>query len=455
MTNVLLRSVLVMLAVAVSGCEEKEPPPMQPVEQVTGSALTYWGDVAPIFHEKCVGCHQEGGIGPFRLDTYDSAKLHGLQAAAATRAGTMPPYLLTHDGSCGQFQDHEVLSPAQKSTIWDWVSGGMKQGTPVSLPARAPLALGGEAKEWKTPTVTPMAEGGQLAEFDDYRCFLLDSNLDKDVFITGYEVLPGTPAIVHHVGVVLVDPAKMTGNGKTNAELMQALDEADPDRTGWTCFGAAGDGVEIDAAPVVWAPGQGPITYPSGVGVPQAASHKLVIQVHYNLAHHGSHGMSDSTTVRLQHADKVERVGLFIVADGFLESLFRPDVPEQSLPAGEKSTKFTWSANGKEMGFGDELPYLDVIGIMPHMHERGVSMQVNIGPDGGDMACAAQVPRWDFQWQKLYFYEGVRPRLSPTSRLEAICEYDTSKDTSPVLPGWGTRNEMCAAIMMVALPPQM
>ena len=33
------------------------------------------------------------------------------------------------------------------------------------------------------------------------------------------------------------------------------------------------------------------------------------------------------------------------------------------------------------------------------------------------------------------------------------CEYDTSRDTQPVLPGWGTRNEMCTAIMMVALPP--
>ena len=448
----LMRSVMLGLAVALSGCQEEEPAPIgEPA--ATASAPTFYANVAPILQEKCVGCHQEGGAGPFRLDAYDSAKRYGLQAAAATRAGIMPPYLLTHDGSCGDFQDQETLTEAEKATIWDWANNGMKAGTPVSLPARPRLSLEGEAIEWKTPTIVPRADGGELAEFDEYRCFSLDSELDKDTFITGYEVIPGNAALVHHVVAFMIDPTRMTQSGKTNAEMIAALDQADPDRPGWTCYGAAGDGVEVDSAPVVWAPGQGPVVYPDGLGVPMVASHKLVVQVHYNLAHHAAHGMTDSTTVRFRKADKVDRVGLFITADGFLESLFIENGPKLSLPAGQKSTTFNWSTTGKQMGFDATIPYLDVIGIMPHMHERGVSMRVNLGAEGGNMACAANVPRWDFHWQKLYYYEGERPRLSATSRLETICEYDTSKDTSPVLPGWGTRNEMCAAIMLVALPP--
>jgi hypothetical protein len=39
-------------------------------------AVTFWQDVAPIYNAKCVRCHQEGGIGPFRLDNYSDAKAH-------------------------------------------------------------------------------------------------------------------------------------------------------------------------------------------------------------------------------------------------------------------------------------------------------------------------------------------------------------------------------------------
>ena len=45
-----------------------------------------------------------------------------------------------------------------------------------------------------------------------------------------------------------------------------------------------------------------------------------------------------------------------------------------------------------------------------------------------------------------------KPSITPTTELQVTCEYDTSKDTSPVLPGWGTRNEMCLTVLMVALP---
>jgi hypothetical protein len=38
------------------------------------------------------------------------------------------------------------------------------------------------------------------------------------------------------------------------------------------------------------------------------------------------------------------------------------------------------------------------------------------------------------------------------TRIRITCDYDTSRETAPVLPGWGTRNEMCYAMMMVALP---
>ena len=32
-------------------------------------AVTFWQDVAPIYNEKCVACHQAGGLGPFASTT--------------------------------------------------------------------------------------------------------------------------------------------------------------------------------------------------------------------------------------------------------------------------------------------------------------------------------------------------------------------------------------------------
>jgi hypothetical protein len=91
---------------------------------------------------------------------------------------------------------------------------------------------------------------------------------------------------------------------------------------------------------------------------------------------------------------------------------------------------------------------------MSHMHERGVSKQVRMEPAGGPLACAANVDRWDFNWQKFDYYK-TPMRVAPSTRFEVTCEYDTSRDIAPIFPGWGTRNEMCAAIMMMALPPGM
>jgi hypothetical protein len=446
MKTISLFSAALALAGALSGCNDEQPVPPPP------AALTYWGDVAPIFNDKCVGCHTEGGIGPFRLDRYLEARQNALKVAVATREGLMPPYLMTHDGSCGQFEDGATLTAEEKRKIWDWANGERTEGTARTL-ERPPVLGLGPAREMKTPMITPVADGGQLAEFDEYRCFALDAGLDHDTFITGYEVLPGNPALVHHLVAFLVDPDRMTRGGKTNGQLMAELDAADPDRPGWTCFGGAGDGIDADGAPAVWAPGQGPMVYPPGVGVQLRASQKLVVQMHYNLAGHGNHpsaaGMSDSTTLRLRQADAVEKPAMFVVTDGFLDTLFS-DKPA-SLAPGQSSVKFNWATTGKEMGMGDQLPYADIIGVMPHMHERGVSQQLSIGADGGPMACAARVDRWDFNWQKFYFYE-TPIRLTPSTRLEMACDYDTSRDDKPVLPGWGTRNEMCAAILMVLLP---
>jgi hypothetical protein len=102
------------------------------------------------------------------------------------------------------------------------------------------------------------------------------------------------------------------------------------------------------------------------------------------------------------------------------------------------------------MGLPSGVP-VEVLSVAPHMHERGTKFTIEIGRNDA-FECQGHVENWDFNWQRAYDY--MTPIvLDADSQLRVSCEYDTSRDTQPVLPGWGTRNEMCEVTMVVAFPP--
>ena len=57
------------------------------------TAVPTWNDVAPIFAEKCAGCHTVGGIAPFSIRSAKSAAAHGSAILGMTRQGKMPPWM--------------------------------------------------------------------------------------------------------------------------------------------------------------------------------------------------------------------------------------------------------------------------------------------------------------------------------------------------------------------------
>lgn len=408
---------------------------------------SFYADVLPLLEQRCVGCHQEGGIAPFTLDSYEAAETYAASIARVTADRTMPPWSAASDGSCGTFRDSIALTDDEIATFGKWANQGMNVGEPreIALPDVPQLQ---NATTFSTPVFTPEAEGTHEAEHDEYRCFMLDAPSDTLKFATGYSVDPGTPEIVHHLVAFIVDPnGESDIDGKTNGELMAALDAESPDRDGWSCFGAAGDGVAVSGVPAVWAPGQGVVEFPAGSGTPIAPTDKVVVQMHYNLEDPRSHGKSDQTKVHFRLADSVERVGLFMVPDPFLGSYF--DGEPATLEPGKTSVKYTWTQTLEEMDLAG-FPDLQLAGIMPHMHELGhrYDMRVN---NGESEQCGVAVDNWDFHWQRMYFYENAIP-LPDGSTINVTCDYDTSSRTEEVFPGWGTQNEMCTAILYVTAP---
>lgn len=411
---------------------------------------TYWQDVAPIFFSRCVTCHQGGGIGPFVLDDYAEAKAWAGASASAVEQRTMPPWLVTDDGTCGSFQGSRALAPEEITTIRAWADAGAPEGQPRDDLAAPELDVLDDAVTYKTPLFLPEAAGGALQAYDEYRCFRVDTKLAADRFMTGYSVEPGAADMIHHVLAVIVDPEAPGADGVKNRDIIAALDAESPDRDGWPCYGAAGDGVQPRGIPVSWAPGQGIIELPPGTGYRITEDDWMIVQVHYNLTDAALAGVKDQTAVHIRYADSVEREGHFSLPDDLLQSLATGD-PIQLAP-GEASVKYSF-----DFDLGDWLPYYGaqtgaLHGVFPHMHQRGRKLTVELIEGDAAPQCAADVQQWDFDWQLYYFYDQPLP-LTTNSKLRITCDYDTRGATEPVLPGWGTQNEMCLAGVFIVPEP--
>ena len=114
---------------------------------------------------------------------------------------------------------------------------------------------------------------------DDYRCFLLDPHVTAKSVVTGINVLPGNPSVVHHVILFRIPPAQVA--------RAQAQDDGQAGQ-GWTCFGGTGvegPGGGLDDAPWLgaWAPGGGESLLAKDLGMPLEPGTRIVMQVHYNL----------------------------------------------------------------------------------------------------------------------------------------------------------------------------
>ena len=110
---------------------------------------------------------------------------------------------------------------------------------------------------------------------------------------------------------------------------------------------------------------------------------------------------------------------------------------------GHESIEYEWAIPLAEATFDevDDTQTVDVYGILPHMHQRGTGMEVRFDIEQEE-TCGAHVDRWDFNWQRMYFYEEpITMTYGDTVRV--TCDFDTSADTKPVLPGFGTDDEMC------------
>lgn len=309
---------------------------------------------------------------------------------------------------------------------------------------------------------------------DDYRCFLLDPKLRRPAYLTGTNVLPGNPSVVHHAILFRVPPDLLAG--------ARRLDAAEPG-DGWTCFGNTdfGGPLRLDDAPWLgaWAPGAKEAVSPKGFGTRLEPGTRIVLQVHYNLL---AGKVPDRSAVQLRLAPASARLTELhtMLMPAPVEMPCRPGHRQSPLCDRDASVRDVMARFGSSAGQTANALHLlcgtpirpgsvqsctrvisqpvTVRAVAGHMHLLGRSMSIRVERAQGGRVTLLRIPVWNFDDQAA---RPVTPlRLEPFDKVTVTCRHvQWLRDRLPAFEGkpdryvvWGdgTTDEMCLGILTVS-----
>lgn len=311
---------------------------------------------------------------------------------------------------------------------------------------------------------------------DDYRCFLLDPNLPEDAWLTGTNILPGNPDVVHHVILFRIDDSL--------TEAAEAEDARSP-QPGWTCFGAMGLEGEFDDLDDAswlgaWAPGGRETVVRDGYGVALDQGTKIVMQVHYSLLLHDEGDLSDVSATQIRwrpRAGSALQEVHTVLLPAPVELPCRPDYSSGALCTHDASVTDVVARFGERAGQTANLLHLlcgtevratetesctrtvqrpmTILGAAGHMHLLGRWITIQANADTPRESELLNIPLWNFDDQAARPVEPLH--LDAGDTLTVTCHHEqTLRDFLPAFEGteekyvvWGegSADEMCLGIL--------
>ena len=352
------RSALVS-ATAAPGCALETRTTSAPVSEVT-----YHNHVSRLLQRHCVECHREGGVGPFRLDTYPDAVAHGAMIRQVVESGIMPPWFAAPAENKSQsyastWINDRSLSATEKQLMIAWLDNKMPEGDPNESPL--PMVFNDGWTIGKPDAVFEFDQPMKVKATGTmpYQNITVDTHLEQDQWVQAIEIRPGNLSVVHHVLVFVQGSDEEDG----------ARDEAADERGGY--WG-------------IYVPGNSKLVYPAGYArrIPKGA--KLRFQMHYTP---NGTATEDSTRIGLVFAKEEPKHEVHVAS--VVNMRFR-------IPAG--------ADNHPVVGSIKSVPVdVQILAFLPHMHLRGKAARYEL-ISGGKTQTLLDVPRYDFNWQLLYRY---------------------------------------------------
>jgi hypothetical protein len=314
---------------------------------------------------------------------------------------------------------------------------------------------------------------------DDYRCFLLDPKLTDRSFVTGVDVLPGNPDVVHHVILFQVPKDQVAAAEQKDAEVPGE---------GWTCFGGTGlegdVGDGLNRAPWIgaWAPGGGERVMTKDIGIPLAPGTRVIMQVHYNLLAGDSPDVS-SARLRMAPGSKPLKPLDTMLLIAPIELPCRPGHDDNALcdrgtavadVTGRFGPQAGVTVGGLQLlcGGNPQNPragstqHCDrrvgesgtIRAIAGHMHLLGRRITIELNPGTPRARTLLDVHPWNFDEQGSVPVDPPA-QIGPGDTLRVTCRHSQQmRDLLPDLKGiperyvvWGegTTDEMCLGIVLL------
>mgnify|MGYP002779405170 CR=1 FL=1 len=350
----------------------------QRAKKAEHTQISYVRDVAPILEQKCVSCHQKGGIGPMSFTSYEQVKGFSPMIREVLRTQRMPPYHA--DPHVGVFADDKRLSTAQIKTLVHWIEAGAPRDG-----AEDPLKIArAEPAEWplgkpdlilKVPPFKIPASG-----IVDYQRPAVAWPLKEGKWLKASTVKVKERQAVHHV---------LTGHMK----------EMPADGVGREMlWGASVGGYAVGSESVI---------SPTNVEVYEPPGGAIGFQNHY-------------TPFGKEVTEETE-IAFYFYKDNETPQLVMRDAAIADFtislePNAQRHHEVAYYVFPK-----DALLY----SVFPHAHYRGHSSNAVLRTPDGKEQLLLSVPKYDFNWQRHYnFKEPVK--IPAGSKLIVNYWYDNS-----------------------------
>lgn len=410
------------LTAAPKPCKVAQPKPQSPP--------TYHRDIAPLIAANCLECHRTGGIAPFSLEEYDTARAFAPLLKQVTQSRRMPPW--KPKPQPGTYRNERILSAKQIAMFAQWADAGAPEGDKADAPPKPDLGdvvwrLG------KPDLVLKMREPFEVpATGDDiYRYFVLPSGLSEDKTMIGVDFVPGDASVVHHANFF----ADYSGKARRK--------DAEDKQQGFSVFGTGAfmsyDNAEDESSFGIggWVPGADPYRRPMyGVYLPAGAD--IVIEIHYKLS---GRKTTDQSSIGLYFSERETPHYM----DGLLIGTQDLNIPPND------------AAYARHF-YMDVPAGFTLVDFLPHMHYIGKEAKFEITFPDGKKRELVDIKDWDLDWQSIYVLR--KPIHIPAgSRLDAWFTYDNTPQNpeNPHNPpqkikwGWKSEDEM-AEVWMGIIP---
>ncbi len=422
--------------------------PFTPAPVDETQPVTFSKDVLPILQNNCQVCHRPRGIGPMSFLTYESTRPWAKAIKTAILNKQMPPWFA--DPHYGKFRNAPKLTQADIHTLVAWADSGAREGDTGDRPPDRQWPDGWRIRpdvvvSTPEPYYVPAKGAGEIHEFS------VPNPFKEDTWVTGIEVRPGNPSVVHHVIVRIQEPILTVDGGFKCLDCIARAETA----AFVTDVNRANDGISqgggsysdfvtrlrerqtglgaFTTMEAVYAPGSPPIDFRFTNSAKLVPARKPIrIEVHYTP---NGKATTDQTRVAFTLAKGPAQRRFVIMAPEHLVDTRKP------IPAGEAN----WEING-ELTFTRDA---DLVWFMPHMHLRGKDMTYRlIYPNGREETVLSA--KFNFYWQ--LGYEVEKPIKVPKGTRMIVTAHHDNSANNPLNPeptksvSWG---EMTAQEMML------